>query len=822
MTLNAIYYSCAHFTRPLVAVALIAPMSVFAQQTSPPSAAARQTAELEEVVVTGTSFARSALDTPLAATTLDEDRLDRLTSNSQADILSSVPTIKTEGAGGEVAVNVFIKGLPSGGQYQFTPLMYDGIPVLSTFGLNSSAYDVYYRNDLGLERLEFVRGGVSNLFGPGSVGGLINYITKTGSDLPEAKVQLEVAEDDRVRGDFATSGPTGVENLYYALSGFYRYDEGPIRTGNASEGFQLRGNLKREFDDGSGAITVYGQYIDDQAEFFLSYPLDGTSRSRLRGNDGREVFAVQTSEVNGFNFALPSGPFTTKMGDGVATQGGALSVVLDKDLGNGWGLNAKTKYADYDHRFGFFLDGDGLINVPETLSGYLANRNLPANAAFTFVDTGEAVPADFLLFPNRFIDRERPMSDLTAELNLSKEMTIGGFEHGFTVGGFFSNAEAEDVNVVTGYLADFSYVARLVDLVVTDATGAQTIISRNGLVDPAIGYTNNRHEATRYAIYLADQMESDRFIFDIGARFEKIEGDISRERTATFVTDTTTPNLSPALRDVAFGTGAFLTAEVDAEEWALATGAVFKLTDDFNIYANAARGYFFPELRGVPFNALGRPASYNPEIIEQAELGLKFDGGRFAGTLSAFYTELNDRQFSVFVNDGMGGVTEITNIISTESGGIEGTFNIQVLDNLAFEGNVTWAEHEYTAFESNPLFVGNELFRQPNFLYNVGLYYDDDRFDASLFSTHTGTTFTSESNLIQLEEYDIVRLGAGYTFGFGERSARISFDVYNLFDDDGIPEGSARQGAAQTTGGAYFVGRPVLPRRVTARFTVNF
>jgi hypothetical protein len=50
----------------------------------------------------------------------------------------------------------------------------------------------------------------------------------------------------------------------------------------------------------------------------------------------------------------------------------------------------------------------------------------------------------------------------------------------------------------------------------------------------------------------------------------------------------------------------------------------------------------------------------------------------------------------------------------------------------------------------------------------------------------------------------------------------VSIDVYNLLDDDGVTEGSPRQDTAQTTGGAFFVGRPVLPRRVTMRFTLNF
>jgi iron complex outermembrane recepter protein len=824
-------FASARRGRKLVSMAALfaAPLPLLAQETTPPEQEGG--AELETVLVTGTSLARSALDTPLAATSIDEDRLAKLTANSQADILNSVPTIKAEGGGGEVAANVFIKGLPSGGQYQFTPLEYDGIPVFSSFGLNSSAFDVYYRNDLGIERLEFVRGGVSNLFGPGSVAGLINYISKTGSDTPEQKVQLEFADEDRARGDFFLSGPLGADsNLYYALSGFYRYDEGPIKTGNDTEGFQLRGNLKREFEDGSGAITIYGQYIDDQVQFYLPFPLDGATRSRIRGNDGDTVYSVQTNQVDGMGFVTPDGQFSSSIGDGVVTKDGSLAIVFDKEFGEGWGINAKAKYASYDHSFDFFLDGDGVVNVPETQAAFIANRNpnrgLPAtaslaNSTFTYADTGEVLPADAILFPNRFIDRDRPAEDTTAEVNLKKSLTLGAFEHSFTVGAFYGNAEAEDFNVTTTYLADFQNEARLVNLVVRDALGNPTTFSLNGLLNAGNGYVNNDHEATRYAIYIADQMESERWIFDIGARFEEMEGDIRRERSATFITDPN-PAIAPALRDVIWGNDQFVNASVDTNEWAVALGALYKLTDDLSLYGNAARGYFFPELRAVQINTLGEPQSYTAEIIKQAELGVKFAGGRFSGTLAALYTELSDRRAVSFVNSPTGGVIERVNIVSTESYGAEATFNIVIVGDLSFEGNVTWQEHEYTKFDTNPAFVGNELLRQPNFIYNAGLYYDNGRFDAALYTTHTGSTFTTEANTIQLDSYDVARVDFGYRFEWGDQSARVGFDVYNLFDDDGITEGSPRQDTSQTVGGAYFVGRPVLPRRYTVQLTVDF
>jgi len=829
-----------HRTRLLPVAALLAvPLTVTAQEATPEG----EGNQLEEVVVTGTSLARASVDTPLAVTSFDEDRLAQLTSNSQADILNSVPTIKAEGGGGEVAANVFIKGLPSGGQYQFTPLMYDGMPVFSSFGLNSSAFDVYYRNDLGIERLEFVRGGVSNLFGPGSVAGLINYISKTGSDTPEAKVQLEVADESRVRGDFALSGPLSSDaGLYYALSGFYRTDEGPIKTGNDTKGFQLRGNLKKEFADESGSITLFAQYIDDQAQFYLPLPLDGRTRERINGNDGREVEQVETSEVDGMSYNVPGGVFSSSIGDGATTKNGSFGIAFEKDLGNDWGVNGKARYADYDHVFDFFLDGDGLVNVPESQTAFLnpagtaaasnrTSRGLPAavpgvptTGTFTYADTGEALPANALLFPNRFIDRDRPAEDMSVEVNLTKGMTTGSFEHNFTVGAFYADAEAKDFNVTTMYLADFQSEARLVNLTLSDGT----IISRNGLLNPGVGYVNNKHEAQRQAIYIADQMESDKFIFDIGARFESIDGDISRERSAAVVTDAITPNLSPAQRDVVWGTGEFRTASVSTDEWAVALGTLYKLTDSVNLYANAARGFFFPEMRAVTLdlNTGLLQSDYKAEIIKQAELGVKYIGDRLSGTVSALYTKLDDRRAVSFVNGPAGSLIERVNLVSTESYGMEADFTYRLLDNLNVEGNVTWQEHEFTEFftngVTNPLIVGNELLRQPNLLWNLGFYYDDGRFDAALYNTHTGDNFTTESNLIKLDAFDIVRLGAGYTFDIGDMTARIGIDVYNLLDDDGITEGSPRQDTAQAASGAYFVGRPVLPRRYTLRFTVDF
>src|SRR5437763_294727 len=163
---------------------------------------------LQTVIVTVTSQARADLRTPLVATSISSDRLTLLASNSAADVLTTVPALKAEGGGGEVAANIFVAGLPSGGQYQFTPLEFNGMPVISSMGLNSSAPDVYYRPDLGVERLEFVRGGVSNLFGGGGIGGVINFIDKTGSDTAGGATQVEVSDQTARRPEAALPAST--------------------------------------------------------------------------------------------------------------------------------------------------------------------------------------------------------------------------------------------------------------------------------------------------------------------------------------------------------------------------------------------------------------------------------------------------------------------------------------------------------------------------------------------------------------------------------------------------------------------------------------
>jgi iron complex outermembrane recepter protein len=762
---------------------------------------------LDEIVLTGTSTRRSQKETPLSITSFGVKELSKVSTSSQADILRSVPGITAEGGGGEVAANIFVRGLPSGGQYQFNPLQIDGMPVLSTFGLNSSAHDVYFRNDIGIQSLEFVRGGSSILYGVGSVAGIINYTSITGTSEQKNVIKTEFGSNSRYKADFLTSGPIGGpdSNTFYALSGFYRYDQGPIKTGLDTEGFQLRGNIKQITKNGS--ITVSGQFIDDKAQFYLPYPLEGGSRNRPTGNNGNTIYTLQTAAASDISYATPNGIYHSPIEDGVVTNGGYILTDFKHNFSDDLKLDAKLRYSNYKHQFNLFLDGSGLSNakVVETQAEYLAARGL-ASGTFSSLN-GQALPADALLFENRILDRDRPLTELMADFKLTKKAG----NNNITFGSFMSRSKGGDFNVITNYLSEYNDRPDLVNV------SGYTV---NGVTNRGASYTNRNITSNKIALFVSDEIKLDRWNLDFGVRYERASGDIENEGSKSYLVDNTgIANLD----NVKWGNGQWTRGHVSADDFAVALAALYKVNQNLSTYANFSRGYFFPELRGTSFNSLGDPASYDTEKIIQGELGLKYGKNKFSGTAALYSVNLTDRRSVSFVNDGNGGVKEEVDTQDTRTIGLEATAKYKFTNNFNIAGSFTYQDHEITKSESNPEYEGNELRRQPNLVSSLSANYDNSKFDASYVFNYTGDKFSNDSNSIKLDEIGVSNINLGYSFkaGNNNESVRIGTQVYNLFNSAGITEGSPRLNNNQTEE-EYFVGRPILPTRVFVSATFNF
>ena len=675
------------------------------------------------------------------------------------------------------------------------------------------------------------------------MAGIINYISATGGPDPAGTVQIEAAEEGRFRGDLFFSGPIGDagSDTFYAFSGYFRNDEGPLESGLDTQGFQMRGNIRHEFDDGSGSVTLYTQLIDDSVQFFLPLPVDGRSRERVSGNDGATVFTMNTVEAVGLGYETPDGRFQTPIGDGVVTRGRMLATVLDRDLNEDWTLNAKLRYARYDHQFNLFLDGDALgPNTPETQSEYLTRRGIdPAfhgSAQFTYVQTGENLAPNHLVFGNRTLDRWRDATDMSVEASLGRELRLGDTIHGLTIGFFFSDSQADDLNYITTYLGDFRNAPLLVDVqlmgVVEDASGELVMAedpgamyhwTRNGLAK-SNGLVGNRdRSARRAAFYVADQIEAGDWSYDIGVRVERLEGDVKQFNTSPYVMSND-PSVSDNIETVSYTNGSLISDSLSATEWAFSAGVLYRFNDEVNLFANASRGFFFPQIRSVPFNR-GRLASYEGEIIDTIEAGVKFENNLITAQALFFLSTLDDRRNVDFINDpnNPGSIIEDVSLQSTEAYGIEAGLVWYLNDMFTLNGNITLRDHEFTKAEGNPAIVGNELRRQPTEMANLGARFVWGGFDGLLMYNYHGSNFANDSNSVSLDSYGLWRLEAGYSFAPDDDSIRISLHVFNLTDSEGITEGSPRQGNAQSGQPAqFFVGRPILPRRVALRMSYDF
>ena len=335
-----------------------------------------------------------------------------------------------------------------------------------------------------------------------------------------------------------------------------------------------------------------------------------------------------------------------------------------------------------------------------------------------------------------------------------------------------------------------------------------------------MGYTRNKHTATRTALYLADQIEAKNWAFDAGVRVERIDADIERETTVTATgLSQGGARESAALTSAVVGSGNFLRGKVSTTETAASVGGLYKLSKTTNLYANLSHGFFFPEVRSVGFNAAGQPASYEGEIIDQVEAGVKVAAGNFSGTAAAFYSKLKNRRSVTFQNTGGGGIAEVVTLLSTETKGLEASMSYRILPTLTASANVTLSDHEIT----EGAFVGKELERKPKTFANAALAYDDGSLDASVSVNHQSRAYSNNANSAVLPAYNLWRLTAGYKMRLGgDSSLRLGLGVFNLTNSQGLAEGSPRVGATQVTGGQFFVGRPILPRRISVTATYSF
>lgn len=244
---------------------------VAAAQTTPNDTADRATGTSpddnrdreNEVVVTAQRREQRLLDVPISITAVSADEIAARNVSRLTDFQYAVPGLSLIDAGPGTervqlrGVSQFV-GAPTVGTY------------LDEFSVNPQAagggLDIRL---LDIERIEVLRGPQPTLYGEGSIGGTIRYIT-ANPDLNKLVVKGsgEVGFIDRggtsYRGDGAVSIPIVADTLAIRVSGQYSKDAGWIDTPagkdqNDSRTWVVRGKLLFE-PTTNFKVTVLGQH----------------------------------------------------------------------------------------------------------------------------------------------------------------------------------------------------------------------------------------------------------------------------------------------------------------------------------------------------------------------------------------------------------------------------------------------------------------------------------------------------------------------------------------------------------------------------------
>ena len=175
----------------------------------------------EDIVVSATRTEAPASQVASAITVFDAAEIERRQEPGLADLLRAAPgaTVVRVGAPGSVT-SLFVRG----GESNYTKVLLDGIPLNEPGG----AFNLSNVTTENLDRVEFVRGANSALYGSDAMTGVIQLLTRRGQrPRPDVRVRLEAGNFSTARGSAAIAAKAGRVDYSADAAGFTTDNEVP-------------------------------------------------------------------------------------------------------------------------------------------------------------------------------------------------------------------------------------------------------------------------------------------------------------------------------------------------------------------------------------------------------------------------------------------------------------------------------------------------------------------------------------------------------------------------------------------------------------------
>lgn len=244
-----------------------------------PRAVQAQSENTEHVIVTGTHLAGRDGDSNVSV--IDAATIAARDPASAVDLLRDLPGLFVQQSGGRGSVvSVFTRGAKP----NFTLVLLDGVKANDPTNTRGGSYDFSTLDMNDIARIEFVRGPASAIYGSDAVGGVINIITRRGSQTPEAGLGAEGGAFGYARVAGHVSGPVGGATANLGLS---YTDSGMPVEGSSLKGTHLDGALALPELAGT-SIDFTGRYNSSIATSFPDSS-GGPRLAVLRSLDHRDI-----------------------------------------------------------------------------------------------------------------------------------------------------------------------------------------------------------------------------------------------------------------------------------------------------------------------------------------------------------------------------------------------------------------------------------------------------------------------------------------------------------------------------------------------------
>lgn len=237
--------------------------------------------DAEPVVITGTYLPDPVAPKPLGATLITRTQIEARHASSLVELLREIPGVAVEQTGGRGSVaSIFTRGAKP----NFTVVLLDGVKINDQTNTRGGSADLSTVSLDFIDRIEIIRGPESAIYGSDAVGGVINIITRKGSERFAGHVEAAGGEFGYRLASTEVSGPLLGAKLHFGGS---RTDSGPAVPGSEYRGTAVNGSMSVDLLDHVTA-TATGRFGSNHAESFPDAS-GGPELALIRDVDRRNV-----------------------------------------------------------------------------------------------------------------------------------------------------------------------------------------------------------------------------------------------------------------------------------------------------------------------------------------------------------------------------------------------------------------------------------------------------------------------------------------------------------------------------------------------------